>query len=119
MPNATVRANARTTPNAPPKPGAAPSALTKATVNLENSVEMLKELRGVADKERVPFAVESAVLDVKIWASTACLLWQETRWSNQLTKEDGLAISRIDRLIERVNGAAEDLCTKYHSGAER
>jgi hypothetical protein len=86
MPNATVRANARTTPNAPPKPGAAPSALTKATVNLENSVEMLKELRGVADKERVPFAVESAVLDVKIWASTACLLWQETRWSNQLMR---------------------------------
>jgi hypothetical protein len=72
-------------PKAAPEAGV-PSALAQATIELENSVEMLKELKGVAEEKQEPFAVESAVLDVKIWASTACLLWQETRWSNQLMR---------------------------------
>jgi hypothetical protein len=70
---------ARTMPKAAPN-GAAPSALKQATIELENSVSLLNELRGGR-------------------------------------AEKNADLERLDRVLERVNEAAEDLYTKYHSGA--
>ena len=111
MPNATVRANARPMPKVAPK-GAAPSPLKQATIELENSVEMLNELRGCADKH----AIENGVADVRCWASTAWDLWVKTRWGES-SDADMLYRERLDRVLMRVNEAAEDLYRKYHSGA--
>jgi hypothetical protein len=62
---------------------------------------------------------EGAIYDVKAWASIAWLVWNETQWLLAATPDEhSLAIARIDRVIEKVNEAAEELYNQY-TGAGR
>lgn len=110
-------AKAQSTPK--PAPGS-PESIRRQVDDIETARTLLKAVKVVEREPTEPKKesavsrdAEGAIYDVKVWASTAWLLWQETRWSAQLTKEDGLAMSRIDRLIEKVNGAAEELYNEY------
>ena len=122
MPNATARANARTMPKPAEPPSEPPfgevESIRRQVDDLKTATALLKVVQAVEKaaaepKESRSIDIEATIYDVKVWASTAWLLWQETRWSAQLTKEDGLAMARIDRLIEKVNEAAEELYKQY------
>jgi hypothetical protein len=118
--NTTRRAIARSTPK--PKPDSIES-IRHQVDDIKTATDLLKVVQAVENaatepKESRSIDIEATIYDVKVWASTAWLLWQETRWSDQLTKEDGLAMSRIDRVIEKVNEAAEGLYNQY-TGAGR
>jgi hypothetical protein len=80
-------------------------ALLKVVQAVEKAAAEPKEASAIAKDT----CIESKIYDVRVWASTARELWAETRWSDQLTGEDHLAMSRIDRLIEKVNDVAEEL----------
>jgi hypothetical protein len=106
---------ARTKPK--PAPGSAES-IRQQVDDLKSATAMLKVVQAVENAAAEPkeasaiakdTCIESKIYDVRVWASTARELWAETRWSDQLTGEDHLAMSRIDRLIEKVNDVAEEL----------
>jgi hypothetical protein len=118
---------AKTTPK--PRPGSVESirhqvddlksatAMLKVVQAVEKAAAEPKEARAVGEKPNLD--VEGAIYDVKAWASIAWLVWNETQWLLAATPDEhSLAIARIDRVIEKVNEAAEGLYNQY-TGAGR
>jgi hypothetical protein len=134
MPNKTVRANARPTPKSPPEPGS-PESIRSQAADLKSVTALLKEARPLIERlegelgldepndAQQPAAedhgdLESAVLDVRTWASIAWELWTETRFNAEMDDDDSLARERIDRVLEQVHEAAEELHRAYYGKLE-
>jgi hypothetical protein len=57
--------------------------------------------------------LEGAVIDVRTWASVAWTIWCETPLHSR-SAEDRLAFERLDRVLEQVQEAAEELHRTYY-----
>jgi hypothetical protein len=144
MPNATVRANARSTPK--PKPASRESIrrqvedIEKAkslleAVDIRSSPDALKDVRALVErlegelrlggpKRADPSPAEAAVRDdsdieekihhVRVWASIVWELWNEGSWRD----DEMLGRERIDHVLDQVHDAAEELYRAYHGDPE-
>jgi hypothetical protein len=144
MPNATVRANARTTPK--PPPGSA-EPIRRQTDELNADVAMLKALeqqgakpprseprgssavlaeaaRHIEREQAQPGSdrdyaseysdLEDAVRQVRTWASIAVEINDGLRLPIGMSREDRVGIEQLDVIIYKFAEAADDLYAQYH-----
>jgi hypothetical protein len=121
MPNATVRANARSTPKPKPKRTAAPSALTAATIALESSVAVLTKLKAAeppcAGEHSYP-ELDNEINEVVIWTSLATFLSSEMHLPKEMSESDRRICEQLDAVLEKAEEAARALRDKYLLGEE-
>jgi hypothetical protein len=132
MPNATVGANARTTPK-PPPPGSRES-IRRQVDDIKTARALLKQARGPIERlerdfpepaePKGPFAgreygdLEGKVLDVWAWASVAWEMWCEVPLNGATRDQTLLGRERLDRVLEQVQLAANALRRAYYGRPE-
>jgi len=129
MPNATVRANARRTPKAPP--GSAASVRRK-TAELKTATALLKEARPIIESVERELGIEpptgtangqppadypgldEEIHQVLVWTSLAANLVNDVRLPKEMTVEQRLTVSQLDNVVVKAHEAAQALHDKYH-----
>jgi hypothetical protein len=114
MPNATVRANARSMPKPPPQ-AAVPSALAQATVELEAAVDELHLARGFMD-------LEEPLREVRYMASIVHSLVMDHAVRRQNGGTFVLSDHEMSRLLfvaSKVSNMAVDLDEAYHKAWDK